>query len=128
MPGTADRVARNETFGEGTAVVCALRADREHVLPRPHEHDALSERVTEQQAADFQVLARDSLFEIRSRKLVRSAHEITSSPRRGAGRRGAQATWGSFRAPLPLSLRALSLLRLSSRPRGPTARSSSKRA
>jgi hypothetical protein len=46
MPGASDRVARHDTFAEGSAIVRALAADSENVVAQTDEKDGLLSDVT----------------------------------------------------------------------------------
>jgi hypothetical protein len=51
MPGAPDRVARHDTFPEGSAIVGALAADSEDVVAQTDEKDGLFSDVTADHAA-----------------------------------------------------------------------------
>jgi hypothetical protein len=51
MPGTADRIADEKPFCQRTAVVSALRSDREDALAPAREEDGLAPDVTEKHAS-----------------------------------------------------------------------------
>ena len=51
MPGAPDRVARHDTFPEGSAIVRALAADGEDLVAQTDEKDGLLSDVTADHAA-----------------------------------------------------------------------------
>ena len=64
MPRTADRVAREQPFGERAAVVGAGGADREHLVVAAQDHHRLAARVPQQRRLAHQVAFGDAGLEI----------------------------------------------------------------
>src|SRR5579871_3220917 len=74
MPRAPHRVAVEQSFGEGPAVVRACRADRAVFVAESHEQNGLAIGVSEKCSAGLDARRVDSLYEIRTRELGRTAH------------------------------------------------------
>src|SRR3974390_1393053 len=65
MPGTAHALTGNETFGQRTVIMGAMRADSENVVAVSHQQHLLVADMTEELAVD-KIGKRDALGEVRA--------------------------------------------------------------
>src|SRR5262249_15944062 len=75
VPGTTHGVADDESFGEWTVIVRAVRADGEELAAGARDHDILVTDPAEQRSAVGKSTDRDSLREIGLRCRVWVAHD-----------------------------------------------------
>jgi hypothetical protein len=66
MPGTTNRLADDQSFRQGTAVVRAVGTDRKHLLAAAHQKDGLAIDLTEERRILRQAVEVDANLEIRS--------------------------------------------------------------
>ena len=66
MPWTTDGVVYHQTIGQRPAVMCACRADCEHLVPAAHQQHLPVAAMTDELAAIGEVKKRDAFNEIRS--------------------------------------------------------------
>ncbi len=74
MPRTVHALAGDETLGERTMIMCAMRADGEDFITAPHQQHLLIADMAQKFAVD-EILDCDTLCEVRSaRRLLLFRH------------------------------------------------------